>query len=105
MPNRAARVGTMPPISTYAFMARLNPGETAEIPMDEGEPNMPVMFDELRGLAPFEIGGERFGLLLCVPLRREELVSARRAGTGKLRERLEGAGFGRMWIWGGGAVA
>lgn len=84
------------PISQYAFMAKLNPGETAEIPMDEGEPNLPVLFDEFRsvdwGLAPFEIGDERFGLLLCVPLHWSELAFARREGTGKLKERLEGAG-------------
>ncbi|MBK7403881.1 MAG: hypothetical protein IPJ41_04405 [Phycisphaerales bacterium] len=56
------------PIARYAFMAKLNPGETAEVPMGEGEPNLGVMFDEFRpeerGLAPFEIGGERFRALV-----------------------------------------
>jgi len=84
------------PLAQYAFMARLNPGETAEIPMGEGEPNLPVLFDEFRpedrGLAPFEVGGERFGLLLCVPLHGSELAFARQEGTGKLKERLEAAG-------------
>lgn len=51
-----------------------------------------MMFYEFRGLAPFEIGGERLGLLLCVPVHQSELAFARREGTGKLKQRLEGAG-------------
>ncbi len=47
-----------------------------------------------RGPAPFEIGGERFGLLLCVPLQGSELAFARQEGTGRLTERLEGAARG-----------
>lgn len=80
------------PLAQYAFMAKLKPGDTAEIPMDDGEPSLGVLFGEFVGKGPFEIEGERFGLLLCVPLVGGELAFARREGGAALRAKLEGAG-------------
>lgn len=97
------------PLAQYAFMAKLKPGDTAEIPMDDGEPSLGVLFGEFRsvewGKGPFEIDGELFGLLLCVPLVGGELAFARREGGAALRAKLEAAGVWPYAVAGRGSVA
>jgi len=80
------------PLAHYAGMASLSPGETAEIPGDEGEPNTCVVFDRLE-CAPMAAGGTPFFLLLVIRIHPEELALARREGSGVLLERLKERGY------------
>lgn len=80
------------PIARYSFMASLNPGETAELPTEEDQPNLPVCFDAFKGKAPFEVKGEKFHLLLCIALHQSELDYARENTTEDLLEKLKQAG-------------
>jgi hypothetical protein len=93
------------PIARYAFHASLNPGETAEIPGEEGGPNRGILFDDFnpRGV-PFEVNGEGFGLLLVMPLHGSELAYARTEGSGKLLVKLKAAGAWPYADEGRGAV-
>lgn len=81
------------PIAQYAFDAVLSPGETAELPVGEGDETMGLLFDEFnpKGVA-FEVSGERFGLLLCMPIHKSGLVFARSSGAEVLIKKLRSAG-------------
>lgn len=80
------------PIANYAFHAAVSPGETAEIPGDEGEENQCVVFDEFDTKGkPFEFAGERFGLLLCIRVLPSELAFARKKSGAALIEKLKAA--------------
>jgi hypothetical protein len=54
-------------IGRYSKETILNPGDTAEVPVSESEPNLWVVFDEYsKPHVPFRIGTKSHGLLLCV---------------------------------------
>ncbi len=79
-------------VARYAFHAKLNAGETAEVPTSEDGPMQPIMFGAFEGNGtPFDVMGERFGLLLVMPLHASELAFARSTGTPALIEKLKDA--------------
>jgi hypothetical protein len=88
------------PIARYASMASLNPGETAEVPGDDGEPTLPVVFDRFdpKGVG-FEVEGEELHLLLCIAVHHSELAHARAKGSADLMKRLQVAGvYPYSWL-------
>lgn len=77
-------------VARYAFHAKLNPGETAEVPTSENGPMQPILFGAFEGNGtPFEVMRERFGLLLVMPLHPSELTFARSNGGAALTEKLK----------------
>jgi hypothetical protein len=77
--------GIFTTIGRHAYNAILNPLETAEVPMGEGEPNRCLVFDEVKaGEAEFRIGDRKHGLLLCIEVFPQELAYARKEGTAAL---------------------
>ena len=70
-----------------------DPGETAEVPVNDDEPCCSVAFDEFfKPGVPFQIGRRRHGLLLVIEVHAGELVFAREHGTPALLARLKEAG-------------
>jgi len=81
------------PIANYASQAKVNPNETAEIPGDDGEPSLPLIFDRFDPKhVPFEFNNEKFHLLLCIAVHHSELAYARENSTQDLIKLLQGAG-------------
>lgn len=76
--------GLLNPTAMYAFEVPLNPGETAEIPSDDGGTTAMLLdlFGPLR--EPLCVGKEEFHLLLCMAIHPTELEYARKRGTSKL---------------------
>jgi hypothetical protein len=83
----------MTAVARYSYEAVLNPGDTCEVPGQEGEPNRSLVFDEYgHGAVPFDIGAKRHGLLLCIEIFADELELARTRGSGTLLDYLRQAG-------------
>ncbi|HVU97689.1 MAG TPA: suppressor of fused domain protein [Puia sp.] len=84
--------GIFTSIGFYSMQAKLEPGETCEIPRDN-QPNTCLVFDEY---APdgkeFYIGDQKHGLLLVTELFPEEMQYARNHGSQFLLEKLKAAG-------------
>lgn len=80
------------PMAMYAGMAVLNPGETAEFPGDEGEPNVCVLLDRLE-CAPLSVGGTPFFIMLVIQIHPAELGLARGQGSAVLITRLKEMGY------------
>lgn len=76
------------PIARYAGMASLSPGETVELPADEGEPGVYIFLDRLE-CKPLAVGGEPFFLLLVIQINQSEYAFARASGSAQLRQRLK----------------
>ncbi|MCE5186475.1 MAG: suppressor of fused domain protein [Planctomycetaceae bacterium] len=86
--------GIMTSTGYYSRMAVLNPGETCEIPLAEDEPNACVLLDEYKPDGkPFEIGGKRHCLLLCLEIFRSEMEYAMENGSVVVLKRLKDKGF------------
>lgn len=95
IPKSAGKAGNiLNPVSRFASMAVLNPGETAEIPSGDGEPNTCIVFDRLdlhgKSLA---VLGEPFFILLVIHIHPSELAFARQESSAKLFERLKARGY------------
>lgn len=81
-------------IGNYSFEAKLEPGETIEIPGDEGEEGTCLVLDEYkREGVNFEIDGKKHGLLLCIEIFRSEMVYAMENGSAKLLAMLKEKGY------------
>jgi hypothetical protein len=81
------------PVAMYASMAALSPGETAELPGEDGEPSQPLLLDAFNPKSvPFEFNGEKFALLLCMPITHDELAFARSEGSAALLAKLQATG-------------
>jgi len=77
----------------YSYEAVLNPGETCEIPGNEGEPNKCLIFDEyVPGGKLFKIDGKRYCLLLCIEVFRSEMEYAMKHGSAVVLKKLKEAG-------------
>lgn len=72
----------------------LNPGDTSEIPQEDGEPTICLVFDEYspNGI-PFGIEGKRHCLLLCIEVFRSEMEYAMKNGSEVLLDKLKEAGY------------
>lgn len=85
--------GLMTTIGFYSFEAVLNPRDTCEVPVKEGEPNRCVVFDEYtRDGIGLQVGDRQHGLLLCIEVFRREMEHAMEHGSDSLIQRLEQAG-------------
>jgi hypothetical protein len=84
----------MTAIGLYSREAVLNPGETCEIPLEEGKPNLCLIFDEYRkdGIG-LEIEGQKHCLLLCMEVFRSEMEYAMRHGSATVLKKLKEAGY------------
>jgi hypothetical protein len=84
----------MTAIGLYSREAVLNPGETCEIPLEEGKPNLCLIFDEYRkDGAGLEIEGRKHCLLLCMEVFRSEMEYAMRHGSAVVLQKLKEAGY------------
>lgn len=64
-------------ISNYSYLAKLEPGDTCEIPGKEGEENICLIFDEYKKANhAFIIHGHLFGFLVCIEIFRSEMEYA-----------------------------
>jgi hypothetical protein len=81
-------------IARYSTEAKLEPGQTAEIPGDEdGAPPTCLLFAPYpEGGRPLEISGGKHGLLCIVSVHARELAYAREHGSAALVAKLEQAG-------------
>lgn len=81
------------PIARYAFDASLNPNETAELPQEDGEPTLPLLFDRFRPKGvDLDFAGEKCHLLLVMLITHSELAYARENGGAALIAKLKAAG-------------
>ena len=86
--------GILTGIGFYSFQAKLEPFETCELPQNEGEPNLCLIFDEYKPDGKeFKIGDKKHGLLLIMEVHRDEMEFAMANGTGKLIEKLKEKGY------------
>ena len=84
--------GIFTAIGNYSFEAKLEPGETMEIPRD-GEANRCIVFDEYRpDNKNFLIGDRKHGLLLVIEVFRDEMEYAMENGSDKLLTKLKEKG-------------
>jgi len=86
--------GILTGIGNYSFIANLEPLDTGELPLHEGEPNLCLIFDEYKPDGKkFKIGNKKHGLLLVVEVFRDEMEYAMANGTGQLIEKLKEKGY------------
>lgn len=78
-------------IGNFSFQAKLEPGETCELPVN-GEPNRCLIFDDYITEKDFQVANTKYGFLLIIEVFREELDFARLNGTNKLIAKLKSAG-------------
>lgn len=80
-------------IGNYSFQAKLEPGETCEIPGKEGEENICLIFDEYKkDNIDFIIDGKRYGFLVCIEVFRSEMEYAMNNGSTELFKLLKEKG-------------
>ena len=85
--------GIFTAIGSYSFEAKLEPGETLEIPEEDG-PNKCIVFDEYNpGDKDFFIGDKRHGLLLVIEVFQEEMEYAMESGSAELLKKLKAKGY------------
>lgn len=78
----------------YTKEACVEPCETCEVPQDEGEPNICLIFDEyVPEGKQFKIGNKKHGLLLVIELFPEEMHYAMKNGGQKLLDLLKEKGY------------
>lgn len=86
--------GIFTSIGNYSFQAKLEPKETCEIPGDEGEENICLVFDEyVKEGAEFKISGKKYGLLICIEIFRSEMEYAMEYGSEELFKLLKEKGY------------
>jgi hypothetical protein len=80
-------------LGNFSTEAVLNAGDTAEVPMSEGEPNACLLLGSYeKPGTPFMIGKKRHGLLLVTEIFANEMAVAREHGSSELIARLKAAG-------------
>jgi len=80
--------GIFTSIGNYSFQAKLEPGETCEIPNEKG--NIYMVFDEYKPDGKdFLIGNKKHGLLLIIEIFKDELDFARENGSKQLIQKLK----------------
>jgi hypothetical protein len=80
-------------IGGYCEKAVLNSGDTAEVPVNDDEPNACILFRTFDGQVPFTIGSRRHGLLLVTEIFPDEMALSRAHGSDELVARLSRAGY------------
>ena len=85
--------GILTTLGSYSSEAVLNPGESCEIPGEEGRPTHYLIFDDYApGGTPFEIVGTKHCLLLCLEVFQSEALYAMANGTAAVLKKLKKAG-------------
>jgi hypothetical protein len=85
--------GSFTSIGLYSFEAKLEPGETMEIPRD-AEPTRCFVFDEYKpDNKDFLIGDQKHGLLLVIEIFRDEMEYAMENGSAGLLKKLKTNGY------------
>lgn len=86
--------GILTSIGFYSSQAKLEPLETCEVPQNEGEPNLCLIFDEYKPDGKeFKIGDKKHGLLLVMEVYKDEMEFAMVNGSGKLIKKLKDKGY------------
>ena len=81
--------GIFTTIGNYSYTAKLEPGDTCEIPNDDGE-NTCLVFDEYKmDGQDFRINGKPCGLLVCIEVFRSEMKFAMIKGSPALFKKLK----------------
>jgi len=81
-------------IGLYSFQVKLEPLETCELPQEEGQPKICLIFDEYRpDNKDFYIGDRKHGLLLVMEIHKEEMKYAMENGGENLINKLKEKGF------------
>lgn len=84
--------GIFTDIGNYSYQAKLEPGDTCEIPRDD-EDNICLIFDEYNNGVGFRINGKGYGLLVCMEVFRSEMLYAMEHGSASLLEKLKQHGY------------
>jgi hypothetical protein len=85
--------GILTRVGFFSMDAVLQPGETCELPEEEG-PNTCLILDDYRANgASFEINGRQHCLLLCMEVHRSEMEYAMKHGSAPVLEKLKEKGF------------
>jgi len=79
-------------IGRFSEEAVLNSGDTAEVPVNDEEPNACILFSAFAGSKPFRIGKRTHGLLVVTEVFPDEMALARERGSAELIGRLSRAG-------------
>ena len=86
--------GIMTAIGFYSYEAVLNPGDTVEVPGEEGEPNKCLILDEYnKNGKVFIINGKKHCLLLCIEVFRSEMEYAMKNGSSVVLNKLKERGY------------
>ena len=81
-------------LGNYSKNAKIKPLETCEVPQNEDEPNICVIFDKYEPEGrQFKIGDKTHHLLLVIEVFRDEMEFAMKNGTAKLIEKLKNKGY------------
>jgi len=81
-------------LARYSYEAKLNPLETVEVPVREGEPNRCLILDEYgKPGVDFVIGNSRHGLLLVIEVFRSEMEYAMKYGSQVVLSKLKEKGY------------
>lgn len=78
-------------LGNYSYEATLEPGETCEIPAEDGG-TICLLLDELEA-DDFVIAGRKHGLLLCMEIFRSEMEFAKKNGSEELIAKLKHSGY------------
>jgi len=86
--------GIFTSIGNFSYQAKLEPGETCEIPCGEGQENTCLLFDEYKKEGQeFKINGKKYGLLVCIEVFRSEMEYAMEKGSQALFKILKEKGY------------
>lgn len=86
--------GILTKVGWYSRDAVLNPGETAEVPGEKGQPNSCLIFDEYKNPeADFMIGDQKCGLLLVIEVFESEMSYAMEHGSHAILFKLKQNGY------------
>lgn len=81
-------------VGSYSFESKLEPYETCELPQDEGESNLCLIFDEYKPSdKEFKVGNKKHGLLLIIEIFKDEMDYAMTNGSAKLIQKLKEKGY------------
>ena len=84
--------GIFTTIGNYSYTAKLEPGDTCEIPNDNGD-NTCLVFDAYKiDGQDFLINGKMYGLLVCIEIFRSEMEYAMKYGSSELFKKLKETG-------------
>lgn len=86
--------GILTGIGFYAFDAKIQPLDTCEMPKNENEPKLCLIFDDYKPNGKdFIIGNRKHGLLLVMEVHKDEMEYAITNGTKKLIGKLKEKNF------------